>query len=316
MISTKQIKEKSVENLLSLITEYDIYKFYIGPEFCLGCNISSPLRVGDGNPSFSTFKGPKGLKWKDFGTGKSGDFIEFMKEKFGLSYLEVLNKLYVDLDQIKSQAVPYYFFPGIQVKREIKIKKRDFTKFDLDYWQSYGSNQQILKKYEVSGLKKYWLIEGSKEMAFTCIKDNPVYSYHYGSNFYRLYAPFDSNYKWRTNSGSEILQGWNQLPLEGEKVILSKSLKDIMCLFGQGYTACGPQSEHTIIPETTIANLMSRFKEVIVFFDNDRGGIEASKRYERYNFKSVFLPSGSKDISDYYKEFGENKTKLILKEIL
>lgn len=317
-ISTKNLIEKSVSNLLTLITEFDIYRFYLGEEFCIGCNLHSPLRDNDRNPSFSVFNSNNSLRWKDFGTGKSGDFIEFVKLKFNLSFKQALDKVYNDLTSIKSQSVPYYLFPGIQPKREIKVKKRDFTRFDLEYWSSFGINQQILNKYEVSALQKYWLIEGNKEMVFNSIKNISVYCYHFGSYKYRLYSPFNKDFKWITNAGSEILQGWNQLSIKGEKLILSKSLKDVMTLNSLGFEAVAPQSEHTIIPEDVIIELIRRFEEIIVFFDNDNSGIEASKRYkERYNLKTVFLPDKTaKDISDYYKAFGEICTKSILKEIL
>ena len=317
MITTGTIKQKSKEDLLKLTTEFDIFSFYI-EGFCLGCNFHSPLRSDDRNPSFSVFKSNNKLTWKDFGTGMSGDFIDFVKLKFGLNYHQALNKLYDDLGLIKSQAIPYYLYPGIQVKREIKVKKRNFNQFDLDYWEDFGINEQILKKYEVSSLQKYWLVEGTKEMLFIPSAFNPTYCYHFGSYKYRLYSPHNGDYKWITNAGSEILQGWNQLVPAGKKMVLSKSLKDIMLLNSLGFEAVAPQSEDTIIPESTINELMQRFEEIIVFFDNDKGGIEASKRYERYNFKCVFLPEScsKKDISDYRKEFGEDLTIKILKELI
>jgi len=318
MISTKKVTEKSVENLLSLTTEVDIFRFYLGEEFCIGCNIHSPLRNDDSNPSFQIFHASKGIRWKDFGTGKTGDFIEFVKEKFSLSFNKALDKIYSDLGLIKEQSVPYYVFPGIQPKREIKIKKRSFNQFDLDFWKQFGINEKILKKYEVSALQKYWLIEGNKEKIFTANKFNPVYSYHFGDYLYRLYSPFSDSFKWLTNAGSEILQGWNQLPMEGQKVILTSSLKDVMLLNSLGYTSIAPQSENTIIPERTIAELMNRFEEIIVFFNNDSAGIEGAKRYERYDFKSVILPKNClcKDPSDYFKAYGLELTTKILKELL
>jgi len=315
MISTKTASDRSIEDLLTKTTELDIFRFYID-DFCVGCNISSPLRIDDHNPSFQIFKTSKGLRWKDFGTGSSGDFVEFVKLKFGLDFKTALHKIYSDLKLIKSQSVSYYVVPGVSMRREIQVFKRKFNSTDLKFWLEFGINEKTLTKYEVSALSKYSLIEGTKRKDFICKSSSSVYCYHYGSYNYRLYSPFSKEYKWICNAGSEILQGWNQLPDKGDLLVITSSQKDVMLLDGLGYASIAPQSEHTIVPESIISNLIERFNRIFVLFDNDSAGITASKRYQRYDFKCVFLPEGPKDPSDYYKQFGKENTELILKKIL
>ena len=89
-----------------------------------------------------------------------------------------------------------------------------------------------------------------------------------------------------------------------------------------GFTSIAPQSEHSTIPIVIYNHLKARFKNIIVFFDYDEGGLKgAEKLKEKYGMKTIFIPKhylelyGIKDISDFRKEMGENKTKELLNEM-
>jgi DNA primase len=77
-----------------------------------------------------------------------------------------------------------------------------------------------------------------------------------------------------------------------------------------------PDSENTMIPETTISKLSKSYKSIIVLFDNDEPGIKAAERYKhKYNFNYVVLPM-EKDLSDSVAKHGIDKVRDILLPLL
>ena len=87
-----------------------------------------------------------------------------------------------------------------------------------------------------------------------------------------------------------------------------------ICLQGEGF-----------LPKPHIINqLKERYKNIIIFFDNDfknpnnPGHTDALKICEEYNLKMVEIPSEfkSKDPSDLYKNYGKEKYLEIIKSIL
>ena len=45
----------------------------------------------------------------------------------------------------------------------------------------------------------------------------------------KIYQPY-SNFKWLSNTSASDLQGLSQLPDRGDTLVITKSLKDVMCL--------------------------------------------------------------------------------------
>jgi DNA primase len=73
------------------------------------------------------------------------------------------------------------------------------------------------------------------------------------------------------------------------------------------FDCIAPDSENTMISKEIITELMKKYKNISVMFDNDEAGIKAMKKYkELYNF-NVFLLPLSKDISDSIKDYGFKK---------
>ena len=144
-------------------------------------------------------------------------------------------------------------------------------------------------------------------------------------NKFKIYRPYSKNKsaKWRTNTGLHDLQGWAQLPQYNDLLIITKSLKDVMVLYKLGYHAIAPGSESASLPVKIVDQLKERFKKIIILFDYDDGGLNgASKLNNKFGFDKVFIPyeykeiHNAKDVSDFYKEFGKDKTIKMLKQII
>ena len=314
MWNTKGKKELTLKILLEKISEYDIFKYYVG-EFELGTAFNSPLRE-DNNPSFSIFNSDKGLRFKDFGTGQRGDCIEFVCLKFKCKYLEALNIISNDFDlglHTMSFDGPTGNFIGVasgvnipkkNKETSLRIKSRPWNdQEDKEYWSSYGIDCEVLNLFNVLPLSKFWI---NNYLFYTYNKDFPAYAYKFKEGLYKIMCPY-SDYKWICNTKNYHYQGIEQIPASGDILIISKALKDVMIWYKMGIPAIAPQSENSGIDEVLMKNLKKRFKTILVCMDNDIAGKEASRKLcEAYSLKSIDIPEedGIKDLGDYTKRYG------------
>ena len=106
------------------------------------------------------------------------------------------------------------------------------------------------------------------------------------------------------------IQGMDQLNSNHKTLVITSSLKDLMCFVRLGFhgvDVIAPDSENTIIPEHTINKYKSTYKSVVTIMDSDEPGIKAMKKYkELYKLPFVYLPL-EKDISDIVKAHGKEK---------
>ena len=81
-----------------------------------------------------------------------------------------------------------------------------------------------------------------------------------------------------------------------------------------------PDSENTMLGESIMSKLKSKYSKIIVLFDNDEPGIKAAERYKtKYGINNIILDM-SKDLSDSVKDHGvetvRDKLFPLLKQIL
>lgn len=312
--------ELSLDMILSKITEYDIYYYYIGESFEIGRVMQSPLRH-DKNPSFSIFKSTKtgNLLFKDLSTGESGNCIKYVMLKENLTYRKTILKIYNDIikNNLKIST------KGIEIKEDynnvdtiISVYKKNFTKVDDEYWGQYSIDRLDLKEYNIFPIESYLINDIQSSWFYT--KLNPGYAYQI-YNKYKLYKPLENKkYKWITNCSAYDIQGLEQLKYNSDTLIITKSLKDVIILNKIGYNAIAASSENTDIPKNIIDHLKSKYSNIIIFYDNDEAGIKgANKIAQKYNLKTIFIPDTNiKDISDYTKEYGLDKSKLLLNQLV
>lgn len=311
------------EKIANILNEVDIYSYYAGKKIELNKPIKSPLRKDD-NPSFSIFKGRNGrIMYKDFGTDSSGDVIKFVQEVHNLRYNEALDMVWKDLvaNGTGRKPKPKYETVANPPKKDMDITRKYFTKTDDEYWGQYGISRELLGDYHVYPISSFW-VNGNKS-PFTYTSHDPMYAYKVFTKF-KIYRPLTTNKanKWRTNCTSYDVQGFQQLPESGNLLIITKSLKDVMVLKLFGYTAIATQGETANLPRAIFEHLKLRFDKIVFFYDNDNAGLEgAKKQCEKFKTKNVYIPLNYyvmysvKDISDFRKEMGIDKTKEILKEL-
>lgn len=315
-----------LEELLKKITEFDVYRHYLGSKFKVGQIMSSPFRE-DKHPSFGVFKSSDGaLLWKDQATGKTGNIVTFVKELEGLYHNKQALKL------IYNKFVKGILLPtpeGLRIKehyqkmrKSITIKRQNFTKSDDDYWKQYKISRETLKKYNVYPITFFWIDDILQSFRYS--KYSPMYAYKIFDKFkiYRPYSEFKKD-KWRTNCTTVDVQGFEQLPNSGELLIITKSLKDVMVLYELGYTAIALQSENDKLNYNIYTNISERFKKIVILFDNDEPGkASAAKLASEYELEYCFIDSSIydiynvKDVSDYINVFGIDKTIELLNTLI
>lgn len=307
MYSSKRIKQNNeditLDYILSKVTEYDIYARYLG-QFKVGYIYNSPFRK-DKNPSFGIFLSRKSgrLLFKDHGNGECGDVIKFVSLVTGINnYNDLLNRIIKDM-QITNNTV-LHSTKEYKNNNEtvISVVRQDWTDIDIDYWSQFHISIDTLKKFSVSSIK-YYLCDGIVKGIYK--DENPMYAYKVYDHF-KIYRPLADKYtKWRNNLGVYDIQGYKQLPEKGDLLIITKSLKDVMCLYEMGYAAISPSSESTFITSDVIDALKLRFKRILICFDRDPSGCKNSiKLYNKTRIKPFFVHKKfkAKDISDAIKE--------------
>ena len=321
MYDSSRIKQQNdiitLDDILSKVTEYDIYSRYIG-HFKIGLIYNSPFRK-DKNPSFGIFYSKKSgrLLFKDHGTGECGDVIKFVSLYTGITnYNDILNRIVKDLNITNNTVLKASKEYKIPTETVIGVVRQDWTDIDKQYWSQFGITTDTLKKFNVSSIK-YYLCNGIVKAIY---KDtNPMYAYKVYNHF-KIYRPLADKYtKWRNNLTEIDIQGYEQLPESGNLLIITKSLKDVMCLYEMGYTAISPSSESTFIPDKVLKQLKKRFKRILICFDRDVSGVKNMRKISLKTGLNGFLVHKkykSKDISDAVKNNGFEEIKNWLNKTL
>ena len=308
MYSTKTAITMSLRDLLDKLNDYDIYSYYLGP-FKPGKLMNSPLRPDDKIPSFAIFQSKTGdLLFKDHGTGEAGNSMKFIKLYRGIQTREELERELLKIvrrmnpsQNIRTTNTTKLVGSGVA---DIGIVRQPFTETDKKYWKQFHISIDTLKKFNVFSIK-YFLCNNIVRGIYK--EDNPMYAYKVDDRF-KIYRPLASKYtKWRTNLHNTNIQGYAQLPDSGNLLIITKSLKDVMCLYEMGFNAISPSSETTFIPDGTLQSLRSKWKHIVILFDRDAAGMKNARQYSKqYKLDAIFVHKKfkAKDVSDAVKANG------------
>lgn len=331
----------SREILKKELFDYQIYQKYIKHPFKINEVFSSPFRE-DNIPSFGIFKNSKGeLIYNDFVLG-GGDAFCFVKYLYGFNtWWEVYSRIAIDFNlddkyhcksdmtdnTLNRSKLEYYEQPKIQsdnIKINVRIRKWKYR--DIKYWKQYGITEKTLNKYNVFPIDYIFLKTKTKNK--TIKADSLAYVYienKDGYRTYKIYQPY-SKYKWISTHDFSVWQGWKQLPSYDEFLIITKSLKDVMCLHDVMKVPSTALQNEKALPKKQVMNqLKKRFnKNIFLLYDNDFdkdynwGQIFAKNFCNQYNVRNIFIPSEykCKDFSDLVKKVGKSKASNILEELL
>lgn len=304
------------EFILSNLTQEQIMEHYLGVPITFNKKICSPLRR-DNNPTCGFRYAPSGdLYFRDFSGHFAGNAFNVVEYIYGCNFHEALEIIAKDFKlrdgESRVQRVEYNYDmirESQQRNTEIQIKVRSFNMSDKEYWSSFGISKTTLQHFGVYACEAVWL---NGKMVYRYTKDDPAYAYRFDEGVYKIYYPGRNKMRFMCNTN--VMQGQSQLSDTGSFVILTKSMKDVMCLYEFGIPAVAPQSESAYPDEDFIETLKERFKKVYTFYDFDYAGIKmAAEISRRYNIEPIFLTNGrfgtvdygAKDWSDFIKLHGK-----------
>lgn len=316
------------ELILTKVSEETLMEHYLGVPVTKGLH-KSPLR-NDIKPTCSFYRNKNGdLMFKDFGSNFNGNFISVVMSKFNCSFYKSLQIIANDFGIIsrpdlfknipKIKYTNTHFVETASATIQLELKKWDQK--HLNFWLKYGINYSTLKKFKVFPCKNIFL---NNNLFYLEQENKLVFGYYGGiSNDleqWRCYFPDRKKYKFISNWKSNRLQGGKQLPIEGGKyLVITKSMKDVMCLYEFGIPAIAPISEMLFISESQLKKLQQKFQHIFLLYDNDKAGMKSSAKIRREfpNVHILLIPKKYqvKDISDFRKIYGYKETINLINQV-
>lgn len=309
----------TLEEVRSKVAEEDIFRRYCSNFRKINEPFLSDL-YNDSNPSCRIFRKNGELRYKDFGNGDYYNCFSYLQAKYRCTFYEALNIIANDFNikQIKQSISPKVIVtndiiePIIKSRIEIVIQPYNLT--DERIWRKWGISLDLLTRYSIYSCSHIFLFKENKVTTFEYKKSNPIYAYDFGDGNYKIYKPLEVNKqsKWLSNVSKDILQGYKQLDNQGDILILTKSLKDVICYRVLGFNAIAPQSESSSLG-IDYNTLLKRFKAIIVNFDEDQVGRYYSNQImQQMGFKSFFIDKPFKDLAEYMEKHTVEEAKLMI----
>ena len=216
---------------------------------------------------------------------------------------------------------------------------RNFNKYELSYWASYGITLPVLKRFNVKSLSSCYFerADGTNYNIYGTL-DVPMFGYVFfdgaGIKVYRPHAEI-VRFMYAGMLPKPYVFGWRQLSFRQHYVIVTGGEKDVMSLSAHGFDAICLNSETARLPHTFLMQLAGRYKSMVFLYDCDETGRrESALRAEEWNGFMMgddccgFMPaccvtlplSGTKkdkDVSDFFKSgyHGSQLHDLILSAI-
>lgn len=308
-----------IEDVRRVTTDYEVVNKYLGISV-VPSNINSILRE-DKNPSLCIFPYKDSLFFKDFGTNQSGNIYQLLSLYWNIPLNQVYRKIYNDFTSVnyKSCCCKNRITKTIIKKKsniDIKVKIREWKPWDIEYWSSYGINKQWLNYCDIFPISHIFLIhQNGEQIVISADKYAYVYIERKDNKVsLKIYQPYSTNFKWMSKHDASVWDLWTKIPDKGDKLIITSSRKDALCLWANtGIPSLSLQGEGYIPKEKVINQLKDRYKKIYVFYDNDfKNEVNNGRNYgktiaDKFDLQQIEIPTEykSKDPSDLYKNWGK-----------
>lgn len=321
MISTKKL----ITSLSDVPVEW-IYEYYLNlKEKLTGQNVKmlSVFNAKDRVPSmFVYFDASSGqYKFKDFSSGHQGGHIDLIKFMYNLELPAAIGMIIKDYENyIKDNGTREEVALKIQDRyKVVDYEIRHWTNLDEAYWSQYKIGSKLLEYYNVAPLE-FFKMEKEDEGEIISHIFNRKYVYGYfrkDGTLYKIYMPKITDKKFI--KVQNYIQGSDQVDYKSKNLIITSSLKDLMCFVKLGYKhiqVIAPDSENSMLTQHTVNMLKSKFNKICVLFDNDTAGIASMQKYkDRFGFEPILLDM-EKDLSDSVAVHGLIKVREKLDALL
>lgn len=313
----------SINDVREITSDDEVVSKYLGIN-SVPIIMLSPLRK-DKNPSLSIFRLPDGnIGYKDFGTGEKGIIYDLLSKLWNISIKQVYRRIIDDYSPSNTLIN--------KTKRQRKLRKscttlnvktREWRDWDLEYWNKYGISKEWLEYAEVYPISTLFFNNDkttipAEKYAYVYVerKDNKV--------TLKVYQPYSERFKWISKHDSSVWDLWTKIPITGDKLIITSSRKDALCIWSNsGIPSLSLQGEGYIPKESVINELKSRYKDIYILYDNDfqsdvnHGRLYGKHLSELYNLKQIEIPDEykSKDSSDLCMNYGREVVRNVILQL-
>ena len=330
MISGERKTKLSIEAILSRISEYDIFRYYMPDhDWKLNRVTYSPFRK-ENNPSFVIGNKLGHISFIDFAdTSKRGDCFNFVQTLHNLPSMSATLKL-IDKDfglglstgimtgEYK-KIISDYKQPEIEKRYSlIQVKVRKFTQEELAYWAQYHQDIQDLRDNNIYSIKELYL----NKQRFPLGENELRFGYLYEGQYWKIYRPFaDKKHKWMPNNVPITAMDGKDNIKDCKTAFINKSKKDYMVMKKIFPCSCAVQNEGLgCFSHENVEYLKANSDRQILSFDADEVGVQNSKQitemfdFDYTNVPRQYLAEGIKDWADLAKAHGLQAIEQYLKQ--
>ena len=322
------IKRITREELLQQVDSNSIFNFYFGPFEPYRKSYPSIFRK-DSNPSTGFFINADGeVVYSDLATGEKWGAIAFVAKLFNLGFQEAIDKIAEDFG-IKANKQGIIAPIAKAVRRKLKPKQEKIIKIsthgwneqNLAFWKEYEIYVGELKRHDIYPIANLYVND------YLIPNENslPRYAFHIkegDKEYMKIYSPYDSKEKkWLSNSPLKIPFGYKLVEYKSNRLIITKSMKDMIVCKKFFPDVIALQNESPNSWNDDILNpIVEKFEDVLIWFDNDKAGLEALNYYKEKGFSTFHFPvkflekHGVKDPADFIKKWGSYYFKVFLKQ--
>ena len=281
----------------------------------------------DNHVTCSFYKSKSGILYMhDFATNEHLDCWNIVMQLYNCNYYDALNIIAQDFGFVegthKNVSPPKLVNDLKETESsKIQVQIKDFTEKELEWWNQFGISKKLLKKYHVFSLQHVFL---NGQLRFTSSEQCPIYGYYFGKDKnheekWKIYFPMRQEFRFLNNVSKKTLQGYHQLPKTGDLLVITKSMKDCISLYGFGIPACAPNSETLFVNDKQLEEFKQRFKHILVVYDQDKPGKHnmwlIRKQHPELNFFT--MPKDlAKDFTDSVQLVGVDKMRELVKEFI
>lgn len=309
------------------INQESIMQYYTGLNVNSKKLALSPFR-SDSRVTVGIYKSKSGILYlHDFATNEHINCFQAVMKLYNCNYykaLEIIAKDFGLIEGTKSKPFSPKKIESIKQNEtcNIQVQIKDFTDKELEWWKQFGIDKKLLKKYHVYSILHVFL---NGELKFTSSEKCPIYGYYFGKSkkeLWKIYLPAnkEKGVRFLNNLPNKKLQGYKQLPEKSNLLVITKSMKDCIAMYSFGINAVAPSSESTFINDKQLEEFKSRFKHILVIYDQDKAGkhnmykIRAS--YPELNYFVLPKKLNCKDFSDLVQMYGVEKVKEFINQFM
>lgn len=325
---SKGFKSVSLSEIRQQYSDADIAQKYLGVK--VPCLVCSPFR-DDKRPSLSLYYSKSGnLCYKDFATSERGSLYDFLSRLWNTSMSQTISKIASDVG-IKDTLVKRRTKSLRKTTKSIlQVKVREWRDYDIEFWAQFGINKDWLKFGDVYPITQMFFTKDG----ITKIIPADKYAYAYierkdGIVSIKIYQPFSDTMKWISKHDSSVWDLWTKLPESGERLIITSSRKDALCLWANtGIPSLSLQGEGYVPKEHVVNQLKQRFKNIYVLYDNDFKAVEKGEENhgrvfgkhlsDMFGLIQIEIPEfyRSKDPSDLFRDWGKEVFRTVMQSLI